>query len=152
MKNKPFLAICPTSCGIHPNLQKIPKRNWAKKKVITCYNFIIFLVLIHQIKYTSNGMFDVDSSLAPQYISKFWMHFKSFGINQTTNFHYLSIEFCFHVLMNGKVLCLIFHHHVLHSNIVHISHCEFGITTKRLGSLLISYDRLVVNQMYIVCT
>lgn len=59
-----------------------------------------------------------------------WTHhlvhniFPSFGciLNpwhyQTPNFHYMLTKFCFHVLMNGKVRCPIFHLHFINAQIM----------------------------------
>jgi hypothetical protein len=94
-----------------------------------------------------------------------WTHhllhntFPSFGCILNP-WHYPNTKFSLHV--NRVLLSCIneylasyfspsFHqctNHVLHSNIVHISHCEFGITTKRLGSLLL----IIIDLLLTKCT
>jgi hypothetical protein len=117
--NKPPLMISPTSpCGMHPNLQKIPKQCNVSKKVITCENVILVFVPIHQHIHNlvSNYMFSIFMTCTT--IHFHFLHKLGLGISWTLNFYSIPTRFNFHLLLDGWVFPNVLNHHFIYTQIM----------------------------------
>ncbi len=106
-------------CGVHLNLQKIPKQCRVREKVVICDN-VIWLVYctcpqpIHNL--VSCGVFNILMTCTSIHFQ--FLHKLGFGISQTLDFHSIATRFNFQIFLGGWVFPSICDHYFIHTQIL----------------------------------